>query len=88
MAIRRHPASAGVCPDAGDDGGRLHGLSIRFPAVIGQLPPLKKDGVDGIAVQTAWYQKTDTSTHIFPDPTIYDDADRCQHAPPHRGGTP
>ncbi len=40
------------------------------PQVIGQLALLKKDGVDWIAVQTAWYQKTDASTHIFPDPTL------------------
>jgi len=40
---------------------------LSSPEVLGQLPVLKKDGVDWIAVQAAWYQVSDSSTRIFPD---------------------
>jgi hypothetical protein len=44
------------------------GSVFSSPPVLGQLPILRRDGVDWLAIQTAWYQRTDTSDHIFPDP--------------------
>ncbi|MHB1612531.1 MAG: glycoside hydrolase family 113 [Sulfobacillus sp.] len=32
------------------------------------LEELHRDGVDWVSIQVGWYQNTDTSTHIFPDP--------------------
>ena len=39
------------------------------PDVTGQLTRLKRDGVTWLAIQVAWFQKTDTSTTIAPSPT-------------------
>jgi hypothetical protein len=38
------------------------------PGVIGQLPRLKRDGVTWLALQEAWFQKTNASTTIAPSP--------------------
>ena len=41
---------------------------LNNPQVYASLPRLRRDGVNWISLQVAWYQTTDRSNRIFPDP--------------------